>query len=664
MMLPIPTIVQQDSYLMPYIDEIRERIYRYKGIKAVIEQNFGSLLQFAQAHLYFGFHYDTAKDCWYYREYAPSAAQLWLTGDFNGWNRTSHPLERKEQGIWEIQLQGKNALTHGSKVKVVVDSRIGLYDRIPTYATRVVQEENSVNFSAEIWQPEKPYQWKNKKIDKSNFTPLIYEAHVGMAQEYEGVGSYTEFTENILPRIQAAGYNTIQLMAIQEHPYYGSFGYHVANFFAVTSRFGTPNELKTLIDTAHGMGIAVIMDLVHSHAVKNIYEGLNLFDGSDYFFRHGAEGDHPLWDSKIFDYKKLEVIQFLLSNVQYWLTEFQFDGFRFDGVTSMLYHHHGFAATFNSYDDYFGLHTDKDSILYLQLANEVAHNIDKNVLCIAEDVSGMPGLCRPIEEGGIGFDYRLSMGLPDFWIKTVQKRDEDWRVGDMWHALLNRRQLEKHIAYVESHDQALVGDKTIAFWLMDKEMYFGMSKKDESLVIDRGIALHKMIRLITIVLGGEGYLNFMGNEFGHPEWIDFPGAHNNWSYKHARRIWSIADDKKLRFHYLSDFDRDMIAFVKKHELLQVGAAAHLLNIDDYNQAIAFEKKGLVFVFCFHPTRSVYNYLLWVSQHGKYQIIFCSDDEKYGGHQRIDTETLHFTNEQQQLSLYVTNRTAFVLKKID
>jgi 1,4-alpha-glucan branching enzyme len=545
---------------------------------------------------------------------------------------------------------------------------MGQVERIPAYATRVIQDEKTHDFAAQVWKPAKEFSWKGDKFTPTqNESLLIYECHVGMAQEKEGVGTYKEFAEIILPRIKAAGYTAIQMMAVQEHPYYGSFGYHVSSFFAPSSRFGTPEDLKNLIKTAHNMGIAVIMDIVHSHAVKNVLEGLSYFDGTDYqYFHAGNRGNHPGWDSKLFQYGKWEVQQFLLSNIRYWLEEFHFDGFRFDGVTSMLYHHHGNVA-FSNLDKYFDLDVDNEAITYLALANTVAKEINKDCILIAEDVSGMPGLCRPVKEGGIGFDYRLAMGIPDFWIKLLKsKRDEEWDIGAMWAAMTNRPVHEKVIAYVESHDQAMVGDKTMAFWLMDKEMYFGMQEGDANLVIDRGLALHKMMRLLTITLGGDAYLNFMGNEFGHPEWIDFPREGNRWSYRYARRQWSLVDNGFLKYKFFDKFDKAMIDFVKKNKILSFSTQqSQGTHYDHENQVLAYMKGKYLFVFCFHPTFAEFGYQVQVPYYGKYKLIFTSDSKEFGGHNRTELGTEHFTDaDYGTISMYCTQRTACVFELVD
>ena len=658
-------IVDRDSWLSPVAEEVQRRFDRYCNRLKTIEQQYGSLGNFASAHQFFGFHYDRIRRGWWYREWAPAAHYLSLYGDFNGWNRYENPLENAGNGIWEIFLpddEYKTKLVHGSLLKVLVQSSIGEQERIPVYITRVVQDENTKDFSAQFWNPDKPYVFENQTPSLKDEPLLIYESHVGMAQEKEEVGSYNEFISNVLPRIKADGYNAVQLMAIAEHPYYGSFGYHVSNFFAASSRFGTPEELKKLVDTAHGMGLLVIMDLVHSHTVKNVREGINLFDGTEYqYLKPGQEGIHPQWDSKLFNYGKTETLQLLLSNVKYWLDEYHFDGYRFDGVTSMLYKDHGIGTTFDDPWKYFGDNVDNDAVTYLQLANKLTHDIDKQNITIAEDVSGMPGICAKIEDGGIGFDYRLGMGLPDFWIKVLKDQtDEQWNMHEFFFTMTNRLQDVKTIAYAESHDQALVGDKTLAFRLMDKEMYTAMAKDQQNLIIDRGIALHKMIRFFTICLGGDAWLNFMGNEFGHPEWIDFPRYDNGWSYKYAKRQWSLSDANYLKYHWLGDFDKAMLDFVKKTKVMQA-APAWLLEADEDNKTIVFERNNLIFVFNWGQ-KSLPDYKIKVKQTGDYKIIFSSDDKCFGGFENIDKNAI-FPSEKKgdeiTMKIYNVARTAVV-----
>ncbi len=660
-------LVREDPWLEPYNSFIEDRYFRFIHMMYEIKARWESVENFSSAYQWMGLHFDEQARGWRYIEWAPAAQGLFLMGDFNGWNRTSHPLRRNAEGLWEIfipeqEVAGK--LVHKSLYKVHVVSESGSMDRIPAYASRVVQNPDTFDFSAQVWHPDQAFPWTDQAFEFDPQNLCIYEAHPGMATEEERVGTFREFADHRLAYIKSLGYSCIQLMAVQEHPYYGSFGYHVSNFFAPSSRFGTPEDLKYLINKAHNMGLAVVMDIVHSHAVKNMAEGINAFDGTDgQYFHEGGRGYHSSWDSRLFNYGKWEVMQFLLSNVAYWLKEFHFDGFRFDGVTSMMYFHHGDFTTFDHYDKYFKDGVEWDAITYLQLANELTHDIRPGAVTIAEDMSGMPGIGRKISEGGLGFDYRLGMGLPDYWIKILKhKSDEEWDINEMWHVMTNRRFKEKTIAYAESHDQALVGDKTLAFWLMDQEMYWNMHINHESPVIDRGIALHKIIRLFTCILGGEGYLNFIGNEFGHPEWVDFPREGNGWSYKYCRRQWSLIDNQELRYKFLGAFDKAMVSMVQAEQVLSA-LPAQQLNMDFDNKVIIAERNNLIFVFNFHPERALPDYKFWVPKAGTYQLLLNTDAPEFGGFDRIDPKREYHTLEEDKLSIYLTNRTALVLKRM-
>ena len=662
-------IVQNDSWLEPFNAAILGRHEYALQKKHELTQGTQTLAEFASGHLYFGLHQEAQQ--WVFREWAPNATRMFLVGDFNQWQETSeYELQRlEENGNWEIKLPLK-AMAHGDLFKLHVYWEGGQGERIPSYAHRVVQDEQTKIFSAQVWAPEQPYRFKHTDFRPDRNPLLIYECHIGMSQDAEKVGTYNEFRENVLPRVIADGYNCLQIMAVQEHPYYGSFGYHVSNFFAASSRCGTPEELKALIDEAHKHGIAVIMDLVQSHAVKNEIEGLGNFAGDPHqYFYSGDRREHPAWDSLCFDYGKNEVIHFLLSNCKYWLEEFHFDGFRFDGVTSMLYYSHGLGEAFGDYGDYFNGHQDDNAICYLTLANELIHQVNPHAITIAEEVSGMPGLAAPFKDGGYGFDYRLAMNLPDYWIKTIKElKDEDWKPSSIFWELTNRRADEKNISYAESHDQALVGDKTLIFRLIDADMYWHFRKGDENERAHRGIALHKMIRLVTASTINGGYLNFMGNEFGHPEWIDFPREGNGWSYKYARRQWNLVDNKELCYHFLGDFDRAMLSTLKLEHNIQNLPVVEIWH-NDGDQILAYQRGDLLFVFNFSPTNSYTDYGFMVKK-GAYKVVLNTDNPDFGGFGNTDDTITHFTTDDPildadgkgWLQLYIPARSAVVLHK--
>jgi len=658
-----------DTWLMPYRQHLQRRQHQAIAMEKRLTGGSQKLENFASGHEYFGLHFQHNE--WVFREWAPNATAITLVGDFSGWKElTRYRLARinENQGIWELKLPAQ-LLRHGMYYRLLVHWPGGSGERIPAYARRVVQDDQTKIFCAQVWQPETPYCWQHESPANSRDAVMIYETHVGMAQEEERVGSFREFKTNVLPRIAEAGYDAVQLMAIMEHPYYGSFGYHVSSFFAVSSRFGTPEEFKELVDEAHRLGLRVVIDLIHSHAVRNEMEGLGRFDGTMYqYFHDGGRGIHSGWDSYCFNYAKPEVLHFLLSNCRFWLDEYHIDGFRFDGVTSMLYLHHGLSHAFTTYDDYFNPQVDEDALTYLTLANKVIHAVRPDAVTIAEDVSGMPGLAAPPTQCGCGFDFRMAMGVTDYWFKLFDLSDNAWNMGSLWYELTNRRQDEKTISYVECHDQAIVGGKTMAFRLMDAAMYDHMHVGKEHLMISRGIALHKMARLATVATAGNGYLNFMGNEFGHPEWVDFPREGNGWSYKYARRQWSLVDRRDLRYWHLNQFDHAMMELMNRNQVIARGRP-RLLYSHDEQKILAFERSGLFFFFNFNPVQSFSDFAMEVLP-GEYVLELDTDRAEFGGFQQIAPEQHFFTSPENHqgtlrnmIRLYLPARTALVLRRL-
>jgi len=657
-------MLREKDYLMPFSDAILGR-FKYAAWKMhEITQGSGSLSDLATGYLHYGLH--KLKDGrWIFREWAPNATAIYIIGEMNDWKELPEYACTRNGNEWAIILPA-DAIKHEQLYKLSVHWDGGQGERIPSYARRVIQDDVTKIFSAQVWAPEKPYRFKTRMFKPQVDPLMIYECHIGMGTSEEKVGSYDEFRRNVLPRVAKLGYTAIQIMAIQEHPYYGSFGYHVSNFFAASSRFGTPDELKHLIDDAHSRGIAVIMDIVHSHAVKNEVEGLGNFCGDpNQYFHSGGRREHPQWDSLCFDYARPEVMHFLLSNCKFWLDEYRFDGYRFDGVGSMLYLDHQGGG--GNLADYYGPNCDGDAICYLTLANKLIHEFNPNAITIGEEVSGMPGLAEPFEDGGMGFDYRLQMNIPDYWIKLLkEKKDEDWNTTDIMWQLCDHG--GKTISYVESHDQALVGDKTVIFRLVDADMYWHFKIGDENLTVHRGIALHKMIRLITLATMNGGYLNFMGNEFGHPEWIDFPREGNGWSHKYARRQWDLVDNEDLNFKYLNRWD------IAENHLVQSVLRfneAPLIPIWDNrgDHLVAFERRRLLFVFNFDGERSYTDYGLLVKK-GEYNLVLNSDDPQFGGFGNVSADAPYYTQDDPMyegdgkgwLKLYIPARTVLVLKR--
>ncbi|CAL9183351.1 unnamed protein product [Musa hybrid cultivar] len=673
-------IYEIDPLLKGHRSHLDYRYNQYKKMREMIDQYEGSLDAFSRGYEKFGFKRSASGVT--YQEWAPGAKWATLIGDFNNWNPNTNVMTQNEYGVWEVFLpnhaDGSPPIPHGSRLKIRMDTPSGIKDSIPAWIKYSVQAPGEIPYNGIYYDPpeEEKYVFQHPQ-PKAPKSLRIYESHVGMSSPEPKINTYASFRDDVLPRIKRLGYNAVQIMAIQEHSYYASFGYHVTNFFAPSSRFGTPDELKSLIDRAHELGLLVLMDIVHSHASNNVLDGLNQFDGTDsHYFHPGPRGHHWMWDSRLFNYGSWEVLRFLLSNARWWLEEYKFDGFRFDGVTSMMYIHHGLAVGFTgNYNEYFGYATDVDAVVYLMLVNEMIHGLYPEAVTIGEDVSGMPAFCIPIRDGGIGFDYRLHMAIPDKWIEIMKLKDEDWKMGEIVSTLTNRRWLEKCVAYAESHDQALVGDKTIAFWLMDKDMYDFMALDRPSTPrIDRGIALHKMIRLVTMGLGGEGYLNFMGNEFGHPEWIDFPRGvqhlpngmvipGNNNSYDKCRRMFDLGDADYLRYRGMQEFDQAMQHLEDKYGFMT--SDQYISRMDEGDKMIVFERGDLVFVFNFHWTNSYFDYRVGCLKPGKYKVVLDSDDKLFGGFNRIDHTAEYFSTDgsydsrPRSFLVYAPSRTVVV-----
>lgn len=649
-------IYETDPYLAPYKDAIEKRHERILEERDKIALD-GSLADGLNNHLYYGLHRD-ADGSWVFREWAPNASRIYLIGEFNNWRRTAaYSLNPIGGGNWEIRLPAM-FLHHQELYKLFIEWPGGGGERLPSYVRRVVQDSVTKVFCAQVWEPDEQYQWKSARPGARPH-PLIYECHIGMSSEEEKVATFEEFRVNVLPHIEALGYDTIQIMALQEHPYYGSFGYQVSNFYALSSRFGTPEEFKHLVDDAHARGMAVVMDIVHSHSVDNEAEGLSLFDGrEDLYFYKGPQGRHPAWGSRCFDYGKSETKYFLLSNCKFWMEEYHLDGFRFDGVTSMLYWDHGLGKDFVGYDNYFNAGVDENAVTYLALAAMLVKELDPDGITIAEDMSGMAGLAAPFEAGGLGFEFRMAMGVADHWIKWLkEKTDDQWSMGEIWWELTNKREDEKTISYAECHDQALVGDKTLIFRLIDKEMYTSMNIDSKSIVVDRGIALHKMIRLVTIATAGDGYLTFMGNEFGHPEWIDFPRAGNGWSYKYARRQWSLCKPDYLRYKYLMNFDSDMIHLFRKENLLAY--KPELIRADEEKKVLIFRRKNYIFALDFNPSESFTGYAVEAPE-GDWELELDSDEKRYDGFSRLKEGEVHHSD--TGITMYLPSRCALVFRR--
>lgn len=693
----------------------------------------GSLHDFCFANGLCRFGLQRAAGGWRYREWAPAASACSLVGDFNGWDVTRHPCRAGSDGVYSCFVPDADGLRTGDKYKValMVRSAAGIVRRIdcvPAWAARTMQDPFTGTVYALASDDQLlAYPWRHPRPTADHHaggggelgaTPLrIYEVHVGISASQPIVAGWSHFREHVLPRVAALGYTALLIIAAQEHGYYASFGYQVTSFFAPPSRFGTPAELQALIDAAHGLGLRVLLELVHSHASSNAAEGLSGFDGSllegGGYFLAGSDGWHAEWGTRMFDFGKLEVLRFLLAQLCWYAECYRCDGFRFDAVSAALYRHRslGGAGTFErGYAEYYDGSLDVAALTYFKVANYLVHElVSPPLLTIAEEYSGLPGLCAPVMHGGVGFDYRQAMGLPPLWQRLCATlcsdeggdaggsvgsdaaggdasggvggdaaSDVDGDVcdgrsatrgapgridmGALVASMCSRRSEERRVAYVECHDQSIVGGQSLAFRCMGAEMYGGMSRLvgPPSVAVARGMALHKLTRLLACALGGEAYLNFIGNEWGHPEWVDLPREGNGHSCDRARRRWDLADDPLLRYGELQAFDAAMHALHDAHPWLLADAPRGQGDggccCCEARQALWFARGGCWFAFNLHTSATAE--LVWHargpssplspasvrtddlstsgeatpprSPHGRARVLLDSDGARFGG----------------------------------
>lgn len=668
----------EDPALEPYRQFLLRRNRSFTAEMERITGHFGSLRAYADLHKNLGVH--LVKNAqgnlvWRLREYMPQAEAVWLTTErLNFQRHASYRYQPRGNGIFELVLP-QDALAHGVYMELRVQAKGVLsgegsqalpFRRVPAFAQWVEQDKTvPAQWCARLWAPQQAYRFRHRRPAAQSF-PRIYEAHVGMAQpalEHHGesVGTYEDFTRRILPRIKADGYTAVQLMGILEHPLYRSFGYQVSSYFAPSSRYGTPDQFKELVDEAHALGLAVILDITHGHACPNTEQGLARYDGSRYFFSE----KYNQWGTPSFDYSLEMTRRFLLSNCRYWLEEFRVDGFRFDAVGNMLYHDHGVDDDFSHVGRcFYGKdgepREDVDGELYLCLANALCHELHHGAVTIAEEFSGMPGLTSAPAEGGLGFDYRFAMGIPDYWAKCIEAQRD---MGSLWYEMTNHRPYDRTISYVECHDQCINGDDAMIWRMLGDGMYQYMSVFTDNWNISRGLAFYRLMRLITFATADAGYLNFMGNEFGHPEWLD---AEN-----YAHRQWHLAEREDLKYAGLAAWDKAQMIGLAARYPEDFRQAPLFRFIHEQDRLLAFERGSLLFAFNFHELNARQDMTFAVTP-GKYVELLSSDELHFAGHGNLEVKKPpleHFTRPlpqrfEQDVSLYLPPLVAQVLGRVD
>lgn len=668
--LDFPLSPMQDSELMDYADFFARRRDLFLHETARIRAAWGNLAAYAGLHLDLGMRNVTGEDGRPYRrlrEWMPAANSLYLTTNRTDFaRRYEYRFKRTDDpNVWELFVPLEE-LPHGTYYELhVASSRTkGHVKRVPAFAVWVEQNrDNEDEWCARVWDPPEPHRFLYPRPARAAF-PRIYEAHVGIARPLLGkkpkqYGTYEYFARKVLPRIAEGGYTAVQLMGIAEHPLYKSFGYQVSSYFAPSSRFGTPDEFKTLVDEAHRLGLAVYLDITHSHSCPNTEQGLARYDTTNYFFHKKK----TQWATLSFDYGLEATRRFLLSNCRWWMEEFKVDGFRFDAVGNMIYTDHGLGDDFSHVGRcFYGAggtsRLDENGVLYLSLANTLVHELAPEAFTVAEEFSGAPGMSCAPEQGGLGFDRRFAMGIPDYWAKFIRGEGSGTSMGMLWHEMTNRRWYDKTVSYTECHDQCINGDDAFIWRLIGDDMYEHMSMFSNSWKNSRGVALHKLMRFVTLATAGQGWLNFMGNEFGHPEWID--------DEAYAHRQWHLAETGHLKYSKLDAFDRAMLGLVREHGG-DFKKSPHFRFIHEEDRLLAFERGRLLFVFNFHETRPQSALNLMVTP-GKYTEILSSDELAYAGYGNLSVKRAaggHFSDPssgatEQRITLYLPPLTALAL----
>ncbi|KAG8075748.1 hypothetical protein GUJ93_ZPchr0006g43795 [Zizania palustris] len=518
------------------------------------------------------------------------------------------------------------AISHKDKYRLYFNTPDGALERIPAWATYVLPDVRGKQSYAVHWEPppEEIYKWRFER-PKVKGSLRIYECHVGISGSEQKISSFQEFTSNVLPHIKDAGYNAIQLIGIVEHKDYSSVGYKVTNYFAVSSRFGTPEDFKKLVDEAHGLEMVVLLDIVHSYASADELVGLSLFDGSnDCYFHTGKRGHHKYWGTRMFKYDDVDVLHFLFSNLNWWVTEYHIDGFQFHSLSSMLYTHNGFSTFTGAMEEYCNQYVDKDALIYLILANEMLHELHPDIITIAEDATFYPGLCEPTTQGGLGFDYWVNLSIPEMWLWHLENvPGQEWSMNKIMKVLISKNC--NMLSYVENHNQSISGRKSFAEIILHKEKCSNNSVSDDG--IFRACSLLKIIKLLTFSTSGGAYLNFIGNEFAHPKRIEFPMSGNDYSFGLANRQWELLE-KGVHKH-IFNFDKDLMSLDGKERLILRGSP-NIHHCDDTSMFISFTRGPFLFVFNFNPDATSGLYSVGVDEAGEYQLILNTDETKYGG----------------------------------